>query len=226
MRRIIREEEPPRAEHAAEHAATRCRRSPPTGSTEPAKLSRLVRGELDWIVMKALEKDRNRRYETANGFAADVAAVPGRRAGGGLSAVGRVSLPEVRAAEQGGLGDRRAVVAGCCWSRRAWSAPGRRCGRPGRTRGQRTVGFRAGRPARKLPARDRGRAGPRQGGPSTRKKLNSTGAEQAQEQEANSAGRRWKHNKSPKRLGKRPMSNANWPVSGKCWPGGTCTRRT
>src|SRR5436309_4875422 len=40
--------------------------------TEPAKLSKLVRGELDWIVMKTLEKDRNRRYETANGFAADV----------------------------------------------------------------------------------------------------------------------------------------------------------
>ena len=31
-----------------------------------------MQGELDWIVMKALEKDRNRRYETANGFAADV----------------------------------------------------------------------------------------------------------------------------------------------------------
>src|SRR5262249_41619137 len=40
--------------------------------TEPAKLTRLVRGELDWIVMKALEKDRSRRYETANGFAMDV----------------------------------------------------------------------------------------------------------------------------------------------------------
>src|SRR5207248_10273194 len=39
---------------------------------EPGKLTKLVRGELDWIVMKALEKDRNRRYETANGFAADV----------------------------------------------------------------------------------------------------------------------------------------------------------
>ena len=31
-----------------------------------------MRGELDWIVMKALEKDRNRRYETASGFAADI----------------------------------------------------------------------------------------------------------------------------------------------------------
>src|SRR5262249_43769526 len=40
--------------------------------TEPAKLTKLVRGELDWIVMKTLEKDRNRRYETANAFAADV----------------------------------------------------------------------------------------------------------------------------------------------------------
>jgi hypothetical protein len=40
--------------------------------TEPAKLTKLVRGELDWIVMKALEKDRSRRYETANGFAMDV----------------------------------------------------------------------------------------------------------------------------------------------------------
>src|SRR5205823_11144453 len=39
---------------------------------EPAGLLGLVRGELDWIVMKALEKDRNRRYETVNGFAADV----------------------------------------------------------------------------------------------------------------------------------------------------------
>jgi len=41
--------------------------------TEPTGLSRLVRGDLDWIVMKCLEKDRKRRYETANGLAADVA---------------------------------------------------------------------------------------------------------------------------------------------------------
>jgi hypothetical protein len=40
--------------------------------TEPGKLAKQVRGELDWIVMKALEKDRNRRYETANGLALDV----------------------------------------------------------------------------------------------------------------------------------------------------------
>ena len=66
-----------------------------------AKLSTLVRGELDWIVMKALEKDRTRRYETANGFAARHPALPGRRAGAGLPAVGGLPLPQVRPAEQG-----------------------------------------------------------------------------------------------------------------------------
>jgi hypothetical protein len=35
-------------------------------------LSNLIQGDLDWIAMKALEKDRSRRYETANGFAADI----------------------------------------------------------------------------------------------------------------------------------------------------------
>ena len=40
------------------------------GNTE--SLTRTIRGDLDWIVMKALEKDRARRYETANGFAADI----------------------------------------------------------------------------------------------------------------------------------------------------------
>ena len=40
--------------------------------TEPARLSRLVRGEVDWIVMKCLEKDRTRRYETASSLARDV----------------------------------------------------------------------------------------------------------------------------------------------------------
>lgn len=40
--------------------------------TEPRRLSQLVRGDLDWIVMKGLEKDRNRRYETASGFALDI----------------------------------------------------------------------------------------------------------------------------------------------------------
>ncbi len=41
-------------------------------SIEPGKLSKLLHGELDWVVMKALEKDRDRRYDTANGFARDI----------------------------------------------------------------------------------------------------------------------------------------------------------
>ena len=71
MRRIIKEEEPPTpstrlssARDAAKIAIAR--------QTEPAKLAKLVRGELDWIVMKALEKDRGRRYQTANSFARDI----------------------------------------------------------------------------------------------------------------------------------------------------------
>jgi hypothetical protein len=69
--RVIREEEPPRP-------STRLLSTPELPSIaacrglEPRKLNSLVRGELDWIVMKALEKDRNRRYETANALAADV----------------------------------------------------------------------------------------------------------------------------------------------------------
>ena len=41
-------------------------------SIEPARLAKLLRGELDWVVMKALEKDRNRRYDSANGLARDI----------------------------------------------------------------------------------------------------------------------------------------------------------
>jgi eukaryotic-like serine/threonine-protein kinase len=69
--RLIKEVEPPRP-------STRLSSSGSLASVaaqrkiEPGKLSRLVRGELDWIVMKALEKDRSRRYETANGLARDV----------------------------------------------------------------------------------------------------------------------------------------------------------
>ena len=40
--------------------------------THPAKLTQSLRGELDWIVMKALDKDRQRRYQTARGLAEDV----------------------------------------------------------------------------------------------------------------------------------------------------------
>jgi hypothetical protein len=73
MRRRILEEEPLRPStrlstmaEADLMAVARKRRS------EPARLTRFVRGDLDWIVMKCLEKDRRRRYETANGLAVDI----------------------------------------------------------------------------------------------------------------------------------------------------------
>jgi serine/threonine protein kinase/tetratricopeptide (TPR) repeat protein len=69
--RVIREEEPPRPS-ARLSTTLELPSIAAVRGVEPARLSRLVRGELDWIVMKALEKDRNRRYETANGFAMDV----------------------------------------------------------------------------------------------------------------------------------------------------------
>src|SRR5262249_11867320 len=69
--RMVREEEPPRPSQRL--STSRARASiAATRQTEPAKLSQLLRGELDWIVMKALEKDRSRRYETATGLARDV----------------------------------------------------------------------------------------------------------------------------------------------------------
>ncbi len=71
IRRMIREEEPPRPSMRLSSTDT----LPSLATfrhTEPAKLKKLVRGELDWIVMKALEKDRTRRYETAIGLARDI----------------------------------------------------------------------------------------------------------------------------------------------------------
>jgi tetratricopeptide (TPR) repeat protein len=72
IRRIIREEEPPKPSTRLSESKDQLPSISAQRHTEPAKLTKLVRGELDWIVMKALEKDRSRRYETANGFAADV----------------------------------------------------------------------------------------------------------------------------------------------------------
>ncbi len=68
---LIREEEPPRPSTRLHH----CETLPAIAAArkmEPVKLVKSVRGELDWIVMMALEKDRTRRYETVNGLARNV----------------------------------------------------------------------------------------------------------------------------------------------------------
>ena len=73
MRKILREKEPARPSGRVAtlegndlRQAADCRRS------EPSKLVSMLKRDLDWIVMKALEKDRGRRYETANGLAMDI----------------------------------------------------------------------------------------------------------------------------------------------------------
>ncbi len=71
MLRVVREDAPPKPSTKLSTAEALPSLSASRG-TEPGKLTGLLRNELDWIVMKALEKDRARRYETANGFAADV----------------------------------------------------------------------------------------------------------------------------------------------------------
>jgi serine/threonine protein kinase/tetratricopeptide (TPR) repeat protein len=72
MLRMIREDEPAKPSTRLSASGDRLPSISAQRKTEPAKLAKLVRGELDWIVMKALEKDRGRRYETANGFARDI----------------------------------------------------------------------------------------------------------------------------------------------------------
>ena len=73
MRRIIREVDPPRP---SARVSTLNAQGQSTVAEqrqlEPRKLKQAFRGELDWIVMKAMEKDRDRRYETANSFANDI----------------------------------------------------------------------------------------------------------------------------------------------------------
>src|ERR1700720_439035 len=70
--RRIKEEEPPKPSTRLSDSGEALAVISAQRHMEPAKLAKLVRGELDWIVMKTLEKDRNRRYETASAFAGDV----------------------------------------------------------------------------------------------------------------------------------------------------------
>ena len=70
--RIIREEEPHKPSTRISTLGESATRVSAHRQTDPKSLSRMLHGELDWIVMKALEKDRTRRYESANGLAADV----------------------------------------------------------------------------------------------------------------------------------------------------------
>ena len=72
IQRMIREDEPPKPSTRLHQNAETLAGVAAARRTEPRRLGTIVRGELDWIVMKALEKERARRYETASGLGADV----------------------------------------------------------------------------------------------------------------------------------------------------------
>src|SRR5262249_6024273 len=72
VRRMIGEQEPPKPSTRLSAMGATLTTVSGNRQTDARTLNRSLRGELDWIVMKALEKDRRRRYETANDFAADV----------------------------------------------------------------------------------------------------------------------------------------------------------
>jgi tetratricopeptide (TPR) repeat protein len=73
MQRILRDEDPPMPSARLRALSDQGTPVSGVGKAEPVALSRLLRGDLDWIVMKALEKDRTRRYQTAHDLAVDVA---------------------------------------------------------------------------------------------------------------------------------------------------------
>ena len=129
VQRIIREVDPPSPSTRLSELGATLSTISSNRQADVRKLTHALRGELDWIVMKALEKDRTRRYETANDFAADVMrrlanqpveACPPSRA---------VSPPEVRAAQSGP--DRGAGTG-----RRAWGGARCRRGLAGRGTGR------------------------------------------------------------------------------------------
>jgi len=72
MRRIIREEEPPRPSTRLTTLGEALSTISATRSIEESRLPGLIRGDLDWIVMKAMDKARSRRYESASALATDV----------------------------------------------------------------------------------------------------------------------------------------------------------
>jgi serine/threonine protein kinase/Flp pilus assembly protein TadD len=72
IRRIIREEEPPKPSTRISTLGQAASTFSTKRKSDPKRLSQLIRGELDWVVMKCLEKDRNRRYDTANSLAKDI----------------------------------------------------------------------------------------------------------------------------------------------------------
>ena len=123
--RMIKEEEPPKPSTRLSDSGEALASISANRHTEPAKLTKLVRGELDWIVMKTLEKDRNRRYETAKDFAADVQRyLDDEPVQACPPSAWRIGFGSSRGGTRG-LGHDRRRSPWPCWPERS-SAPGRR----------------------------------------------------------------------------------------------------
>ncbi len=104
MRRTIREEEPMRPSTRLSTMLNADLTSvAKRHSAEGPKLIHFIRGDVDWIVMKALEKDRTRRYETANALAMDVSRFLRQRTGRSASTEQYVPVQEIGAEEQNGF---------------------------------------------------------------------------------------------------------------------------
>ena len=98
--RMIKEEEPPKPSTRLSDSGEALASISANRHTEPAKLTKLVRGELDWIVMKTPGEGPQPPLRDGQRLRRRRAALPGRRAGAGVPAVGGLSAAEVRPAEQ------------------------------------------------------------------------------------------------------------------------------
>ena len=112
MLRIIREEEPPKPSTRLSSSSDALPSIAANRQIEPRSSATLVRGELDWIVMKALEKDRTPALRDGQRVCRGHPALSERRAGAGLPAVSGVPAAEVRPAEQGSGGGGLPVAVG------------------------------------------------------------------------------------------------------------------
>ena len=111
--RRIKEEEPPRPSTRLSASRDALPSISAQRKTEPAKLARLMRGELDWIVMKAWRRTGARRYETANGLARDVERYLADEPVEACPPSACVPAAEVRPQAPGRAGDGRGFAATC-----------------------------------------------------------------------------------------------------------------
>lgn len=72
IRRVVREVEPPKPSSRVTHLGGSSTNAAGARKTDPGHLVRMLRGDLDWIVLKALDKNRTRRYQTINALALDI----------------------------------------------------------------------------------------------------------------------------------------------------------